>query len=34
MDLIGLLAYIIISGKKYGLVIVDNYTHFSYVFVL
>jgi hypothetical protein len=34
MDLIGLLAYIIISGKKYGLVTVDDYTHFSCVFVL
>jgi hypothetical protein len=31
MDLFGPVAYISISGNKYGLVIVDDYSHFTWV---
>jgi transposase InsO family protein len=34
MDLFGLIAYINICGKKYGLVIIDDYSHFTWVFFL
>jgi hypothetical protein len=32
MDLFGSIAYISIGGNKYGLVIVDDYSHFTWVF--
>ena len=32
MDLFGPVAYISIGGNKYGLVIVDDYTRFTWVF--
>jgi hypothetical protein len=34
MDLFGPIAYISISGNKYGLVIIDDYSHFTWVFFL
>jgi transposase InsO family protein len=34
MDLFGLIAYISISVNKYGLVIVDNFSRFTWVFFL
>jgi hypothetical protein len=34
MDLFGHIAYIIIGGNKYGLVIVDDYSRFTWVFFL
>jgi IS30 family transposase len=34
MDLFGSVAYISIGGNKYGLVIVDDYSHFTWVFFL
>jgi hypothetical protein len=34
MDLIGQIAYISISGNKYGLVIVDDFSRFTWVFFL
>jgi transposase InsO family protein len=34
MDLFGPIAYISIGGNKYGLVIIDDYSHFTWVFVL
>jgi transposase InsO family protein len=34
MDLFGPIAYISISGNKYGLVIVDDFSHFTWVFFL
>jgi hypothetical protein len=34
MDLFGSIAYISIDGNKYGLVIVDDYSHFTWVFFL
>jgi IS30 family transposase len=34
MDLFGPNAYISIGGKKYGLIIVDDYSHFTWVFIL
>jgi hypothetical protein len=34
MDLFGLIAYISIGGSKYCLVIVDDYSHFTWVFSL
>jgi hypothetical protein len=34
MDLFGLVAYISIGGNKYGLVIVDDYSRFTWVFFL
>jgi hypothetical protein len=34
MDLFGLIAYISIDGNKYGLVIIDDYFHFTWVFFL
>jgi hypothetical protein len=34
MDLFGSIAYLSISGIKYGLVIVDDYTCFTWVFFL
>jgi transposase InsO family protein len=34
IDLFGLVAYISISGNKYGLVIVDDYSRFTYVLFL
>jgi transposase InsO family protein len=34
MDLFGLIAYISIGGSKYCLVIVDNYSRFTWVFFL
>jgi transposase InsO family protein len=34
MDLFGPIAYISIGGTKYGLVIVDDYSHFTWVFFL
>jgi transposase InsO family protein len=34
MDLFGFIAYISIGGNKYGLVIVDDYSHFTWVFFL
>jgi hypothetical protein len=32
MDLFGPVAYISIGGNKYGLVIIDDYSHFTWVF--
>jgi IS30 family transposase len=34
MDLFGPIAYISIDGNKYGLVIVDDYSHFTWVLFL
>jgi hypothetical protein len=34
MDLFGPVAYISIRGSKYGLVIVDDFSHFTWVFFL
>jgi hypothetical protein len=34
MDLFGPIAYISIGGNKYGLVIIDDYSHFTWVFFL
>jgi hypothetical protein len=34
MDLFGLIAYISIGGSKYCPVIVDDYSHFTWVFFL
>jgi transposase InsO family protein len=34
MDLFGPVAYISIDSNKYGLVIVDDYSHFTWVFFL
>jgi transposase InsO family protein len=34
MDLFGPIAYISIGGYKYGLVIIDDYSHFTWVFFL
>jgi hypothetical protein len=34
MDLFGPVTYIIIGGNKYGLVIIDDYSHFTWVFFL
>jgi hypothetical protein len=34
IDLFGSVAYISISGNKYGLIIVDNYSRFTYLFFL
>jgi hypothetical protein len=34
IDLFGPVAYISIGGNKYGLVIVDDYSHFTWVFFL
>jgi transposase InsO family protein len=34
MDLFGPIAYISIGGNKYGLVVVDDYSHFTWVFFL
>jgi hypothetical protein len=34
MDLFGPVAYISINGSKYGLVIIDDYTHFTWVLFL
>jgi hypothetical protein len=34
IDLFGPVAYLIIDGSKYGLVIIDDYTHFNSVFIL
>jgi len=34
MDLFGPLTYISIGGNKYGLIIVDDYSHFTWVFFL
>jgi hypothetical protein len=34
MDLFGLVAYISIDGNKYGLIIVDDYSRFNWVFFL
>ncbi|RLM61403.1 hypothetical protein C2845_PM14G03300 [Panicum miliaceum] len=34
MDLFGPVAYISIGGNKYGFVIVDDYSHFTWVFFL
>ena len=34
MDLFGPVAYISIGGNKYGLVIVDDYTRFTWVFFM
>jgi transposase InsO family protein len=34
MDLFGLIAYISIGGNKYGLIIVDDYSRFTWVFFL
>jgi transposase InsO family protein len=34
MDLFGPIAYISIDGNKYGLVIADDYSHFTWVFFL
>jgi hypothetical protein len=34
MDLFGPVAYISIGGNKYGLVIVDNYSRFTWMFFL
>jgi hypothetical protein len=34
MDLFGPIAYLSIGGSKYGLVIVDDYTLFTWVFFL
>jgi hypothetical protein len=34
MDLFGPITYISIGGNKYGLVIIDDYSHFTWVFFL
>jgi IS30 family transposase len=34
MDLFGPIAYISINGNKYSLVIIDDYSHFTWVFFL
>ena len=34
MDLFGPVTYLSIGGNKYGLVIVDDYSHFTWVFFL
>jgi transposase InsO family protein len=34
MDLFGSIAYISIGDNKYGLIIVDDYSHFTWVFFL
>jgi hypothetical protein len=34
MDLFGPIAYISIGGNKYGLIIVDDYSRFTWVFFL
>jgi hypothetical protein len=34
IDLFGSVAYISISGNKYGLIIVDDYSRFTYLFFL
>jgi transposase InsO family protein len=34
MDLFGPVAYISIGGNKYGLIIIDDYSHFTWVFFL
>jgi hypothetical protein len=34
MNLFGPIAYISIGGNKYGLVIIDDYSHFTWVFFL
>jgi hypothetical protein len=34
MDLFGPISYISIGGNKYGLVIIDDYSHFTWVFFL
>jgi transposase InsO family protein len=34
MDLFGPVTYISIDGNKYGLVIIDDYSHFTWVFFL
>jgi transposase InsO family protein len=34
MDLFGPVAYISIGGNKYGLIIIDNYSRFTWVFFL
>jgi hypothetical protein len=34
MDLFGPIIYISIGGNKYGLIIVDDYSHFTWVFFL
>jgi transposase InsO family protein len=34
MDLFGPVAYLSIGGNKYGLVIIDDYSHFTWVFFL
>jgi hypothetical protein len=34
MDLFGPVAYISIDGNKYDLIIVDDYSHFTWVFFL
>jgi transposase InsO family protein len=34
MDLFGPVAYISIGGSKYGLVVVDDFSHFTWVFFL
>ena len=33
MDIFGPVAYISIGGNKYGFVIVDDYSHFTWVFI-
>jgi hypothetical protein len=34
IDLFSPIIYIIIGGNKYGLVIIDDYSHFTWVFFL
>jgi hypothetical protein len=34
MNLFGLIAYISIGGNKYGLIIIDDYSRFTWVFFL
>ena len=34
MDLFGSVAYLSLRGNKYGLVIIDDYSHFTWVFFL
>jgi hypothetical protein len=34
LDLFGLVAYISIGGNKYGFIIVDDYSRFTWVFFL
>jgi hypothetical protein len=34
MNLFGSITYISIGGNKYGLVIIDDYSHFTWVFFL